>query len=196
MGMSAMQKRERWRKGLVLSKHEIMEMAKARKKAQNDKDHDLDRRLRAIELVGKRLYTQVVAAEMLEVTASAVTRWVMKYRKHGIPGLNTKKAKGATPKLGKRQLERLKALILRGPENCGLDTGVWTGPTVQALIQKRFRVVYSTSQVRRILHKLGFSVQYPKKVLSEADAEEQQLWLLEQYPSIKKSRKRGRRRSV
>ena len=191
-----MQKRERWRKGLVLSKHEVMEIAKARRKAQDDNDHDLDRRLRAIELVGKKRYTQVVAGEMLEVTASAVTRWVMKYREHGIPGLYTKKAKGAVPRLGKRQLERLKELIIRGPENCGLDTGVWTGPTVQTLVEKRFGVVYSSSQVRRILHKLGFSVQYPKKVLSEADIEEQQHWLLEEYPRIKKSRKRGRRRSV
>jgi transposase len=185
----AMQKRDRWRNGLMLSKHEIMEIAKARKDAQASRDHEFDRRLRGIELVGKKLYTQESAAEILEVTPNSVTRWVMKYRKNGIRGLHTKKAKGAVAKLSKDDMTKLKVLITEGPEKCGIDTGVWTCATVQKLIQREFGVKHSVSHIRRILHNLGFSVQYPKKVLSEANLDAQKTWLEKTYPAIKKSQK-------
>lgn len=68
-----MQKREKWRKGLVLTSHEIMELAKARKAAHKVKDYKFDRRLRSIELVGKDMYTQQSAAEILELTENAIT---------------------------------------------------------------------------------------------------------------------------
>lgn len=184
-----MQKREKWRKGLVLTKHQIMELSKARKVAKAAKDFKFDRRLRSIELVGKDLYTQESAAQILELTENAITRWVMAYRKGGIDALRVKKAKGAAPKLSKDDFDKLREYVRSGPEECGFDCGAWTCPLVQILIKREFDVKYSLSHIRRILHKLGFSVQYPKRILSEVDLEAQTTWLEKTYLAIKKSQK-------
>jgi transposase len=110
----------------------------------------------------------------------------MAYRAGGIDALRTRKAPGAVARLDEDQLEILKQLVCKGPEACKFDTGVWDGKLVQKLIRIKFGVMYSTSQVRRILRKLGFSVQYPTKVLALADEELQRTWLAVDYAKIKK----------
>ena len=181
-----MKKRERWRRGFRLTKGDALVVWNAWKAAEAAGDRDYSRRLRSIWLVGRKGYTQGSAAEILEVTTSCVWRWVRTYRLGGVEGLRPRKAPGAKPRLSKKQLERLQRWVQRGPEACGFDTGVWTGPLVRDFIKRKFGVNYSVVQVRRILHKLGFSVQYPKKILSEASQEEQERWLKKEYPRIKK----------
>ena len=185
-----MKKRERWRKGFQLSKGDALVVWNAKTAAEDRGETDFARRLRAVWLVGRKGYKQNAVAEMLEVTTGCVWEWVRTYRVRGIEGLRTRKAPGAKPKLTDKQFERLRRWIKRGPEACGYDTGVWTGPLVRDLIKAKFNVTYSVPHVRRILHKLGFSVQYPKKILSEASLEEQERWLKKDYPRIKKKPKR------
>lgn len=184
-----MQTRERWRSGLRLDKGEILALHHARHRARREGDYEYDRRLRGILLVGKDCLTQQEVAKIFEVTPSCITGWVMKYTREGLDGLRPKKAPGATPKLNSRQRERLAKMIKAGPERCGLDTGVWTGPIVRALIEETFGVYYSVEQVRRVLHQLRFSVQYPKQVLSEASLAKQERWLRRELPAIKKKRR-------
>jgi transposase len=79
------------------------------------------------------------------------------------------------------------ALIIKdGPEKSGLDTGVWTSPLIVDLVERSFEISYSASQIRRILHELGFSVQYPRRELAEADDKQQATWVQEELPAIKK----------
>jgi transposase len=59
-------------------------------------------------------------------------------------------------------LQKLAEMIIAGPEQAGYETGIWTGPLVADLIKRRFSIDYSASQVRRIVHQLEFSVQFPK----------------------------------
>lgn len=113
----------------------------------------------------------------------------MAYRKGGIQALRVKKAKGAIAKLSEDEFTKLGEYVSQGPEKCGFDCGAWTCALVQVLIKEKFDVKYSLSQIRRILHKLGFSVQYPKRILSEVDIEAQTTWLETTYPAIKKSPK-------
>lgn len=181
-----MHTRERWRRGLRLDKGQVLALHNARHRARGRGEYDFDRRLRAILLVGKDNLTQRDVAKIFEVTPSCITGWVMKYTRRGIEGLRIGKAPGKTPRLTDDQKKRLSKMIEAGPEGCGLDTGVWTGPIVRELIQRKFHVRYSVEQVRRILHQLGFSVQYPKHVLSEASQAEQDRWLRKVLPEIKK----------
>lgn len=74
-------------------------------------------------------------------------------------------------------------MIIQGPCASGYETGIWTGPLVANLVKREFNVEYSVTQVRRILHELGFSVQYPKK-LSRADHALQEKWINETLPHI------------
>lgn len=185
-----MKVRERWRCGLRLGKGEALAVHNARTRAQAEGNERLSRKLRAILLVGKDEYTQEAAAEILEVVPNSVTRWVMAYVERGIKGLIPKKAPGRKPFLSPEQEHRLSKIIENGPEAFGLDTGVWTGRVVRDVIERRFKVTYSVEQARRILHKLGFSVQYPKHVLSEASQKAQNHWLRHILPGIKKKRKK------
>ena len=183
-----MKVRERWRSGLRLEKGEALNVHNARVRAQEDGNARFSRKLRAILLVGRDHYTQEAAAEILEVDTNSVTRWVMTYVKKGVEGLRPKKAPGRKPLLNADQEHRLSKIIENGPEAYGLDTGIWSGPIIRDLIERRFKIRYSVEQARRILHKLGFSIQYPKQVLSEASQAAQDRWLRNDLPAIKKKR--------
>lgn len=56
-------------------------------------------------------------------------------------------------------------------------------------MRRRFGVTYHPSQIRRTLHTVGFSIQYPKQRLSMADKALQALWIRQELPAIKKARR-------
>ena len=62
----------------------------------------------------------------------------------------------------------------------------WTGPMVGQVIRWRFGVSYHNHHVPVLLHRLGFSVQRPRKRLSRADAALQEEWVKERLPATKK----------
>lgn len=179
-------RRERWRSGLTLTGGAFRRLCQARRQARRDGDVDLERRLRAVLLAGHDHLTQESVGFIVERSANCITRWVMAYEAGGLDALRPGKAPGAAPKLDSGKMEELRTVIIKGPEWAGLDTGVWTGPIVQALIEKQFGVELSVSQVRRILHKAGQSVKYPRRLSPAANPDEQGDWLFGIYPEIKK----------
>jgi transposase len=78
----------------------------------------------------------------------------------------------------------------------GFDCGVWTGRLVGELIRRRFGVEYHWKYVPELLHKLGFSVQRPRKRLSRADLQAQEFWLRKTFPAFKKCQEAGRNHSL
>ncbi len=70
---------------------------------------------------------------------------------------------GRPSRLSDEQMKELVDIVEAGPEVSGLDTGVWTSPIITDLVRRRFGIKYHPSQIRRILHKLGFSIQYPSQ---------------------------------
>lgn len=123
------------------------------------------------------------------VTRGSVNRWLQWYEAMGVRGLVTGKAPGPTPKLSEEHQDELGAWIEAGPQAAGFTSGVWTGPMLADFIEKRFGVRYHNHHVPRLLHKLGFSVQRPRKRLARADAQAQARWLRETLPAIKKKRR-------
>jgi transposase len=61
---------------------------------------------------------------------------------------------------------------------------------VNEVIKARFGVSYHNQHVPRLLHKMGFSVQRPRKRLARADMEAQATWLRDRLPDTKKERQR------
>lgn len=104
----------------------------------------------------------------------------------GIEGLLTGKAPGRPPKLTEAQRRELTEIVEAGPLSAGYPSGVWSGPMVGDLIERRFGVRYHKHNVPRLLHALGFSVQRPRKRPARADAEAQAARLREKLPAIKK----------
>jgi len=180
------------RRGLRLSVEEYNDVVHHRKLAKKRKDLETRVRLRAILLVHAGNTLDQVA-EILEVARSTVQRWVNNYRNRGTSGLIFQGPhKGRMPRLTLDQKRELAGIIREGPEKSGLDTGVWTSPIIADLVKRRLKVSYSPSQIRRILHDLGFSVQYPRQMLSKADKKRQATWLEEELPEIKKKPKKTR----
>lgn len=152
-----------------------------------DKRGDLPewRRGRAVlgYIDGKRV---IDLATELDVSRGSVNRWLGRYERLGIPGIETGKPPGAQPKLSAEDRGRLIAVVEAGPLAAGYTSGVWTGPMIGDLIEAFFGVRYHNHTVPRLLHELGFSVQRPRKRLSRADAEAQDVWRRKRFPAIKK----------
>lgn len=125
-------------------------------------------------------------AAQLDVTRGSVNRWLQWYDELGVPGIRTQKRPGVAPKLSAEQQAELVAIIDAGPLEAGYGSGVWTGPIIADLIEERFGYRYHNHSVPPLLHRLGFSVQRPRKRLARADADKQALWLRKRLPAIKK----------
>jgi transposase len=126
-------------------------------------------------------------AQNLDVTQSAVTKWLAAYVERGFDGLTPCKPPGSQARLSPEQLEEVGRRIEAGPQASGFSSGVWTARMVAELIRDCFAVQYSWKYVPELLHKLGFSVQRPRKKLSRADHEAQEYWLRVTFPKLKKS---------
>ena len=87
------------------------------------------------------------------------------------------------------EVSQVCGLIEIGPQAAGYSSGVWTGPMIANLIEERFGVRYHNHHIPRLLGRLGFSVQRPRKRLARADAEAQAIWLRDKFPAIKKKRR-------
>ena len=132
---------------------------------------------------GKRV---VELADTMDVTRGSVNRWIGWYDAQGTEGLQPRKAPGPPPRLTEDQLSELAEVVDAGPQAAGFSTGVWTGPMIGQLISQRFGMSYHNHHIPWILHRLGFSVQRPRKRLARADAQAQEYWLRTKLPRIKK----------
>ncbi len=72
-----------------------------------------------------------------------------------------------------RKSQRTEQKLLAGPQAAGFTAGVWNGPMVKHWIETNFGVHYHKHHIPRLLHRLGFSVQRPRKLVARADAEAQ-----------------------
>lgn len=167
-----------------LSQEQSNALVAARAAAKKKSDHDLRRKIRALLLTGCGTCTRQEAAQICEVEVRSIFRWQRQYLEAGVDGLRPRPRPGKKPLLTPEQRLELAQLIEAGPEEAGLDTGIWTARLVGEQIRKRFEVSYADSHVRRLLHKLGFSVQFPRKKLAKADHEAQATWLKETLPAL------------
>jgi len=140
----------------------IQERAKAKKKG----DFNLDKRLRAVTLVGYKQITQVEAAGRCEIHVRNLRKWLSLYQEGGYEELTNFGYNGRPSRLNEEQLNELKKIVEADPDEHGYDTGIWTATMVMNVIFKKFGVKYSASMVQKILRKLGFSFKLPPKKLS------------------------------
>ncbi len=171
-------------KGLLLTLYERETLEQQREMARRNGDLDLFLKMNCILAVADgRLQKDV--AETLNVPLRTLEWWIERYRNEGLSALVKGPYPGKEPRLNPDQKKELAQIIEEGPENAGFDTGVWTGLIVKSLIKARFGVGYGESQVRRILQKLGFSLQFPRRNPSKADPVQQKHWIEEELPEIK-----------
>jgi transposase len=153
--------------------------------AKRHRDLEIWRRAKAV--LGYIGGTSVIElSEKLDVTRGSINRWLQWFSAKGTDGLRPRERPGGMPRLTEEQQDELVAMVEAGPQAAGYPTGIWTGPMIGEWIRQRFGVSYHNHHIPRLLHKLGFSVQRPRKRLARADLEKQRVWLKERFPAIKK----------
>jgi len=166
---------------------EQRKLVQLRSEAKRAGDLDLWRRAKAV-LGYIRGRSVIQMSDELDVTRGAINRWLQWFNAEGVDGLRPRPQTGRPPRLGEAERKALTEIILAGPQAAGFNTGIWTGPMVRQVIEKRFGVRFHNHYVPVLLHKLGFSVQRPRKRLASADAAAQDYWVRVKFPRIKKKR--------
>jgi putative transposase len=131
-------------------------------------------------------FNTVQIAEKLGVTNSAVCKWLAAYVQRGFDGIRPRVSAGPKMRLSPQQLEELGHAIDAGPQAAGFPSGIWTALMITEFIRERFGVAYNWKYVPELLHRIGFSVQRPRKRLSRANLEAQDYWIRVRLPEIKK----------
>jgi len=151
------------KRGLRLDLEEYNHIVYHRYLAKKRKDLEARIRLRSILLVHEGKTLEQVG-KILEVARSTVQRWIERYRDMGVTGLLIRGPyQGKKPKLSLEQKRELAILIREGPENSGLDTGVWTSPIISDLVKRRLGIAYSPFRFAEFFTSWVFHSNIPDK---------------------------------
>jgi transposase len=144
-----------------------------------------DRRRRALALVDSGC-TLNEAARRIGCSSSSVVYWFHARRQGGEKALRVRFSSGRPRKLTPQQERRLIQLLVQGPLQRGYRTNVWTSKRIAQLIKEEFGISYHSNHIGRLMFRLGWSHQKPKKRAAERDPEEIEGWKRKQWPRIKK----------
>lgn len=132
-------------------------------------------------------------ASLLDVSDTAIRKWVKAYQKEGLFGIKAKQrghAKGVNRRLSPDQESALQKMITdKYPDQLKLDYVLWTRKAVQALIKAEYSIDLPVRTVGDYLKRWGFTPQKPAKRAYEQSSKAVKQWLEKAYPAIKKRAK-------
>jgi transposase len=146
-----------------------------------------NRRRKAVRLHAQGLNGPEIARR-LNATRQSVNRWLRARRAGGDAALDAKPAPGRPSFLSGRQRRDLAGRLVRGALASGFSTDLWTCRRVGALIRERYGVVYHVDHLPKLLRRLGFTPQKPRRRPVERDDKAVRRWLRRDWPRIKKGR--------
>ena len=155
-----------------------------------------ERRREGARLLRAGKLTKAEIARQLGVSRAAVGAWAKVLEADGLRGLRQQKSTGRASKLTAEHKKRLKRMLDRGAIASGYPTDRWTLVRVSELIQKEFSISYHPNSLKRVLDKLGYSVQKPLPRAAEQDEKLVKAWLEKDWPRIKKESTARRNRGV
>jgi len=109
-------------------------------------------------------------AETLGSTKSAVSKWLNKVHYGGVKAAVPVKQTGRPKFLSTSQLKILRKQLLKEPTKFGHSEPFWSTRLVQEHVKQKFGVLFVDRHMRRLLHKMGFSLQKPRPSDYRADA--------------------------
>jgi transposase len=152
--------------------------------AQRERDRLQDRRLRAAELFAAGV-RQAEVARQLEVSAQAVSVWHGRWQAGGTDALRSRGSSGPVPRLSEQQLAQVEQALLAGATANGFVGELWTLDRIATVIQRLIGVRHHPAYVWALLHhRLGWSVQRPKRRAAERDQAVIERWVKERWPQI------------
>ena len=152
--------------------------------AQRERDRLEARRLRAAELFAVGVH-QAEVARQLEISAQAVSVWHACWQEGGIDALRSKGPSGPAPRLSDAQLATVEQALLEGATANGFVGELWTLDRVAAVIERLTGIQHHPAHVWALLrHRLGWSVQRPKRRAAERDQAAIDRWVMDDWPRI------------
>ena len=150
---------------------------------QRKRDRLQARRLCAAELFTAGVH-QAEVARQLEVSAQAVSVWHARWQTGGTDALRSKGPSGPAPRLSDAQLARIEQALLEGATANGFGE-LWTLDRVALVIVRLTGVQHHPAHVWALLrHRLGWSVQRPRRRAAERDQAAIDRWVKERWPRI------------
>ena len=125
-------------------------------------------------------------SNLVKSSRAQVSLWLKRYDEHGFEALLEGHRSGRPAGMSKNFKRILGDIVDSGPVAYGYMSGVWTAPMIAEIIQTEFNLEYHPGHVRKLLKRIGFSVQRPKRQLVNADPAKQQRWTRYTYPNLKK----------
>jgi transposase len=98
---------------------------------------------------------------------------------------------GEQRRLSEQQCESLQTTLTEQyPEDCGIDSALWTRRALQTLIQQQYGLSIPLRTLSDYLHEWGFSSQKPMMRAYQQSPEAVGDWLMQDYPQIEAQAKR------
>lgn len=150
-------------------------------------------RFQAVRMMVKQGISVMDTSKMLNVTRTALYKWLDIYHEHGFQGLKAQKlGRPPSTRLSREQAKLIRKKITdKCPEQLKLPFMLWTREAVQQLIWKLCGIKVSVITVGRYLKRWGFTPQKPIVKAYEQDPKAVKKWLEEEYPAIVRSAKRA-----
>lgn len=168
---------------ITISKETSKQIEQREAIAKRNGDYRLLRRISGLRMIESGMAFITIAA-LLGVAEQTLRNWLHDFLQAGVASLPYGKPPGRPARLTKRQKERLKQMIVAGPEEAGYASACWTALMIQELIQVHFGVSYSRFYVCELLGNLGFSYQKARFVSDHLNEEARAIWLAETWPQI------------
>lgn len=143
------------------------------------------RRLKAVKFF-KQGKSNTEISRILSVSYEAVRLWKHSWKKKGIKGLKSKGKPGPKPQLTEEKKEKVKQVLLKGPQAFGYSTNIWTLKRITEVIKKVVKVKHHPGYVWYILQSMGWSCQRPRVQSKYRDERIIAKWKRVVWPAIKK----------
>jgi transposase len=144
------------------------------------------RRKRAARLFAKEVSQSTVARD-LKVSRMSVSRWHRQWKESGANALKAAGRAGRKPLLSRRDLERVRSALTKGPRVHGYSTDLWTLARATRVIETVTGVRYHPGHVWKILGAMNWSLQKPERQARERNDEQVAYWKLVRWPELKKT---------
>ena len=155
--------------------------------AQRQRQRLEARRLRAGELFAADV-RQAEVARQLGVSAQAVSVWHRRWQAGGMQALRSIGPSGPVPRLSDAQLATVEQTLLDGATANGFTGELWTLERIAVVIERLTGVQHHPAHVWALLrHRLGWSVQRPKRRAAERDQDAIDQWVKTDWPRIKQT---------
>jgi transposase len=155
--------------------------------AQRERQWLQSRRLRAAELFATGV-RQAEVARQFGVPAQAVSVWHARWQAGGAGALRSRRPSGPAPRLSDAHLAIVEQALLEGATANGFTGELWTLDRIAIVIERLTGVRHHPAHAWSLLHhRLGWSVQRPKRRAAERDPAAIDQWVKERWPRIKQT---------